>query len=197
MDKKIIDYLASLKKYGTENDIPNVTEEVGRFLNLMIKIKRPKNILEIGCANGYSTIWMSEAIYKAKAKAKDISVKIHSIDHSKPTFEEAKKNLVEIELDPYVQFYFGDAVKVISDFPSDLMFDFVFIDGEKRSYLNFWNVIQPRLNSRAVIIFDDMMAFPEKTKEFSKAIKSVTGFGQMLLPIDGNDGILLLVKQPE
>jgi predicted O-methyltransferase YrrM len=185
MDQKTLHYLKDLKQHGIKNDIPNVTEKVGQFLNMLIKIKSPKQILEIGCANGYSTIWMAET---------KTNVKIHSIDHSKPTFEEAKKNLAEIGLDSYVQFYFGDAIEVIKNMDSKRMFDFVFVDGEKKSYLDFWNVIQPRLTTNAVVIFDNMIAFPEKTKEFYDTIKSVSDFDQILLPIDENDGILLLIK---
>ncbi len=162
----------------------------------MIRIKEPRNILEIGCANGYSTIWMAEAAKSVHATSPYGAgqAKIHAIDHSKPTFEQAKKNLSEIGLDDYVRFYFGDAIDVIENMDSKQMFDFVFVDGEKKSYLDFWNVIQTHLTAHAVVVFDDMMAFPEKTKEFSETIKSVTGFDQILLPIDEDDGILLLIK---
>jgi predicted O-methyltransferase YrrM len=189
LEERIQSYLKNLKEYGIKNDIPNVTEKVGRFLNLMIRIKEPRNILEIGCANGYSAIWMAEAVSKAK-----VGVRIHAIDHSKPTFEEAKKNLSEIGLDKFVKFYFGDAIDMIENMDSKQMFDFVFVDGEKKSYLDFWNVIQPHLTAHAVVVFDNMVAFPEKTKEFSETIKSVTGFDQILLPTDEDDGILLLIK---
>lgn len=187
MDQKIQNYLRQLKEYGIKNDIPNVTEEVGQFLNMLIKIKCPKNILEIGCANGYSTIWMAEA-------AKLIGSQIYSIEHSRPSMLEAKNNISQIGFENIVDIIFDDAINAISKFPSNLMFDFVFIDGEKRSYLDFWNIIQDRLNPHAIIVFDDMMAFPEKTKSFSKLIKSVTDFDQILLPVDGDDGILFLVK---
>ncbi|MBU0578253.1 class I SAM-dependent methyltransferase [Patescibacteria group bacterium] len=185
--EKLVKYLKELKEYGIKNDIPNVTETVGRFLNMLVKIHKPKNILEIGCANGYSTIWMAEA-------AKSVDSKIHTIDYSKPSFEEAKKNLAEVNLNDCVKFIFGNALEVIPNLPDDLMFDFVFVDGVKRYYLDFWNAIQLRLSSRAVIIFDDMIAFPEKTKAFSNFIQSVEGFDQVLLPIDGDDGILFLIK---
>lgn len=186
MDQKIQQFLKGLKQYGKENDIPNVTEHVGEILNNLIRVKTPKNILEIGCANGYSTIWMAEA-------AKSVNAKIYAIDHSKPTFELAKRNLMESGLQSYVNFYFGDAIDVINNFPSELMFDFVFVDGEKAKYLDFWNAIKPKLSEKSVVVFDDMVLFPEKTKSFSEAIKNESDFEQLLMP-DGDDGILLLVK---
>jgi len=187
MKENLKKYLQKLRAYGIENDIPNVTDEVGKFLNMLIYVKKPKTILEIGCANGYSTIWMAEAAEKVNAK-------IHTIDHSAPTFEEAKKNLTEVVLSEVVEFHFGDAVKIISQMDSSVKFDFVFVDGEKASYLDFWKAVGGRLAPGAVIIFDDMMAFPEKTKSFHDFIQSVEGIDKLLIPIDHNDGILMIIK---
>jgi len=184
MDQQIQKYLKELKEHGIKNDIPNVTERVGRFLNMMIRIKEPKNILEIGCANGYSTIWMAEA-------AKSINAKIYSLEHSRPSMLEAENNISKTGFTDIVDVIFDDAINAISKFPPDLMFDFVFVDGEKKSYLDFWNVIRPRLTVHAVVVFDNMIAFPEKTKEFYDTIKSADGFDQILLPMD-EDGILLV-----
>ena len=187
MRQDLKQYLKELRAYGLENDIPNVTDEVGQFLNMLIHIRKPKTILEIGCANGYSTIWMAEATDK-------LSAKLHTLDHSAPTCEEAKKNLSEVGLSHVVEFHFGDAREVITKMDEALKFDFVFVDGQKASYRAFWDLIQSRLNPGAVIIFDDMLAFPEKTKSFHEYIQSVKGFEQLMIPIDQNDGILMMLK---
>ena len=180
-------YLHDLKQYGLQNNIPNVTEAVGQLLNMLIKMKKPKTILEIGCANGYSTIWMAEA-------AKEVEAKVITVDHSAPTFAEAQKNLQEVGLSEVVEFHFGDAREVIPQFQSDLYFDFVFVDGQKANYLAFWNLLKDRLHPGATLVFDDMLAFPEKTRPFTQAIQNVKGFDQLLIPIDQGDGILLLLK---
>ncbi|MCK5613771.1 class I SAM-dependent methyltransferase, partial [Candidatus Pacearchaeota archaeon] len=89
---------------------------------------------------------------------------------------------------------FGNALEVIPTInPSD-SFDFVFVDGEKRSYWDFWEAILPRLSEGALVVFDDVISFPHKTKPFLEKIKNVPGFDQVILPIDGNDGILLLTR---
>jgi predicted O-methyltransferase YrrM len=187
MDQKFFNYLRELKEYGIKNNIPNVSEDTGRFLNALVRMKKPKNILEIGCANGYSTIWMADA-------ARIVGAKIHSIDKSRPTFEQAKQNIAKTGLSDIIQFYFGNAIDVINRFNPDLMFDFIFVDGEKRSYLDFWKTVEPRLKKGGIAVFDDMVAFPEKTKDFAKYIETLSGFDKILLPVDMNDGILLLVK---
>ena len=187
MRQSLLDYLRKLKAHGIKHDIPNITEKGGWFLNTLIHLAKPKLILEIGCANGYSTIWMAEA-------AKTVGANLHAIDHSVPTYNEAKQNLKKVGLAPAVRFHFGDAVTVLSQMSHDMRFDFVFVDGEKASYLDFWKAIEPHLNSGAVAIFDDMMAFPKKTKLFSEYIKSFEGINQITIPLDGSDGILLITK---
>lgn len=187
MQPYLKNYLQALKAYGLQNSIPNITPEVGQFLNMMIKIQKPKTILEIGCANGYSTIWMAEA-------ADQVGATIHTVDFSAPTFAEAQKNIKEVQLDDCIKWYFGSAQKILPQMPANLHFDFVFVDGQKAAYLEFWELIQPKLNSGAVVIFDDMLAFQEKTKPFTESLKHLRHFDQLLLPIDGEDGILLLRK---
>lgn len=187
MKSELKNFLKELRAYGVKNNIPNVTDEVGQFLNMMIKIRKPKTILEIGCANGYSTIWMAEA-------AELVEAKVYTVDHSAPTFEEAKQNIQKSGFSEVVEFYFGDARQVIPNIPEDLKFDFIFVDGQKANYRDFWDLVEPRLNLEAVIIFDDMMAFQQKTKPFYDYIQMVEGFDQILIPIDENDGILVLLK---
>ena len=190
MNEKLKKYLKELRAYGVENDIPNVTDEVGMFLHMMIKVKKPQSILEIGCANGYSTICMAEA-------ARQIGSKLTTIDHSAPTFAEAQQNLKDVGLEKYVIFNFGDAKDVLPVMKVPNNFDFVFVDGQKASYIDFWHLIKGRLNPGAVLVWDDMLAFQHKTKTFSETVRDLEGFDQVLIPIDGDDGILLMIKHEE
>ena len=85
-------------------------------------------------------------------------------------------------------------MEVIPGLVSDLKFDFVFVDGEKKSYWDFWYAIENRLTDNAIIVFDDVLSFPHKTQDFMKKIKNVIGFDQVILPLDGDDGVLILYK---
>lgn len=51
--------LKELEDYAKENSVPIVQKEIGNFLDLLINIKKPKKILELGTAIGYSSILMS------------------------------------------------------------------------------------------------------------------------------------------
>lgn len=185
MDPKLITFLQELKQYGIQQNIPNISEREGCFLNMLLKIRGAKNALEIGCANGYSTSWLAEAM-------KHNGGHLSTIDFSAPTFESAKVNLSHAGLADVVDFYFGNALTVIPTL--DQWFDFVFVDGEKRSYWDFWEAIQGHLAPHAVVVFDDVLSFPHKTESFMQAIKNVLGFEQVILPLDMDDGILFLYK---
>ena len=54
--------LKNLKKIGIEREIPNISEENAEYLKQLIREKNPKHILEIGTANGYSTLHFATAI---------------------------------------------------------------------------------------------------------------------------------------
>ncbi|MDH5597336.1 MAG: class I SAM-dependent methyltransferase [Candidatus Peregrinibacteria bacterium] len=187
MNDDLKKFLRELRAYGIANDIPNVTDEVGMFLHMMIKVRKPKNILEIGCANGYSTIYMAEA-------AREVGSKVITVDHSAPTFAEAQENLKEVGLAEYVDFNFGDVREVLPAMKEPENFDFVFVDGQKASYIDFWHLLRDRLNPGAVLVWDDMLAFPEKTRTFSEAVRGLAGFDQVLIPIDEGDGILFMLR---
>ena len=98
-------------------------------------------------------------------------------------------------LSDVVSFYFGNALDIIPDIKESELFDFVFVDGEKRSYWDFWEAIQNRLEAESVIVFDDVLSYPHKTEYFMKKIKDVVGFTQVVLPVDGDDGVLILYKK--
>jgi hypothetical protein len=57
-----VEFLASLRAYGYENEVPNVSAPMGRLLHDLVLISDTSRILELGTANGYSTIWMASAL---------------------------------------------------------------------------------------------------------------------------------------
>ena len=183
---KHLSFLRELKQHCIKNNIPNVSEEVGKFLNFMIKISDSKTGLEIGCANGYSTIWLAEAFQYNCGK-------LISIDFSTPSLEEAKKNLKKVSLNNVVDFQFGNALHVMPKL--NQKFDFVFLDAQKGKYLEFWEQIKTVIHEKSIIIVDDVIKFPEKTKGFLLQIKKEKTFNYQILPLDTDDGIMIITPK--
>src|SRR3989344_9553563 len=118
MKEKIVKVLAELEEFGKLNFMFNVPRETGELLNLLVRIKKPKKILEIGMSNGYSTIWLSEPgfpVISIEADPKKIFL-------AKENFKKANlKNITILQ---------GFALDIIKNLKEK--FDFVFIDATKK-----------------------------------------------------------------
>ncbi len=176
-------YLKSLKAYGLKNNIPNVTEVGGRFLHFLVGLKKPMRILEVGMANGYSTIWMADS-------AEQYGGELVCYDVSKNTIIEAEKNfkacgLTNIEIRP--------TNPLRDPIPTEEKYDFIFIDSQKQYYHDcFTEIIKKHLAPSGFAVFDDVLKFPQKTKKFHEVMEADTTYEKIILPIDPDDGVMLL-----
>lgn len=186
---KFIKEIKKLKQYGIDNKIPNVSNTLGMFLNMLIKNKNMHNILEIGTANGVSTLWMAEA-------AKQIGGNILTFEFSIPSRNEALNNFKKFKLDKYITSVYGDAIKKIPELKlNEKSFDLIFIDGQKNNTLNFFINCKTLLKNDGIIIIDDVIKYKYKMTNFYKYIKNNKEFIYLVLPIDIDDGIMFIIKQ--
>lgn len=186
MKKDRLDYLAQLKDYGMKKNIPNISEENARFLHFLVQLKKASSVLEIGTANGYSTLWLADAI------ADTPHPRYLGIEISLPSYNAVLKNIQAQNLDHFVEIRFGNALEILPQVQET--FDVLFVDGQKALYTEFWKALQPLLKPDSLIIFDDMIQFPEKTHAFWEMIQADTKYKHLLIPTDHNDGILLIQR---
>lgn len=97
--KNINTFLQNLKNYGKENNIPNITEKNAEYLTTLMKQKRVRSLLEIGTANGYSSIYFA-------SKLGDLGAKITTIEFSQLAFEMAQENIEQSGLSEYIIQYY-------------------------------------------------------------------------------------------
>lgn len=95
----IEDFLETLKAHGEKNDIPNISRENARYLRRMLRENNVQHLLEIGSANGYSTINFALEIQKTGGK-------ITSIDFSQLAYEEAGENFETAGVINIIKHYF-------------------------------------------------------------------------------------------
>ena len=100
-----VDFLASLRAYGYENDVPNVSMTMGRLLHDLVLISGTSTILELGTANGYSTIWMASALRELNVKEKK-ERKLITFDVSEPSYKQAIDNIEQVGLTSYCELNF-------------------------------------------------------------------------------------------
>lgn len=154
-----------------------VGQEVGQFLNSMVKSAHSQHILEIGTSYGYSTIWLAEA-------AKNTGGKVVTLEIDPQKVAYAKNQLNIAGLADQVIFLIGDAVESIIS--SDHRFDFVLVDVWKELYLPAFEAFFPKLNPGAFVVADNMIhpkIHEPEAAAYRAAVRATKAFDTILLPI--------------
>ncbi|MFR7353380.1 O-methyltransferase [Anaerococcus obesiensis] len=156
----IVDYLNNiyidedfieLRNYGIENNIPIMKLETKEFLKSLVLISKPKNILEIGTAIGYSSLLFS----------KYSNANITTIEKSKEISEIAKANFSKYN--KKINLINMDAKKALNNFNQGI--DFVFIDANKSQYEYYFNESLKLLNENGLIVCDNILFRGEITND--------------------------------
>ena len=119
----------------------------GRVLSMLSKLIRPVNILEIGTYTGYAALCLCEGMQK-NGVLHTIDIKEELIDFQRKYFD---KSLWGNQI---VQ-HLGEAVAVIPTL--DIKFDLVFIDADKENYLNYYELMVPKMNRGGIILSDNVL----------------------------------------
>lgn len=139
--------LKELEIYARENSVPIIQKEVGKFLELMVNMKRPKKILELGTAIGYSSILMN----------------ISSRGESHITTIERDENMVAIANHNIEKYGFYEKIKVIEGDCIEVLekldekFDLIFMDAGKGHYNHFLPHCLRLLSENGVIVADNVL----------------------------------------
>lgn len=138
--------LNELERYAKENNVPIVQKETARFLELMVSIQKPKKILELGTAIGYSAILMSEAMNN--------NVSITSIERDASMIEEANANFSKYGY-RNIHILEGDALEILESL--DDKYDLIFMDAGKGHYNHFLPNCLRLLSQEGIIIADNVL----------------------------------------
>ena len=137
--------LNEMREYAKLNHVPIINDDGLSFLKTIIALYKPKNILEIGTAIGDSSSIMS--------MTSDSTV--YTIERDEVMYNEAKKNISDLNLDGKVNIIFDDALNSF-DKLSDKKFDMIFIDAAKSQYTKFFELYTPLLNKGGIVVCDNM-----------------------------------------
>ncbi len=187
-----------LVDYAESNRVPIVSQDVARFIELLLKIIKPKNILEIGSAIGYSSLIM----YKAS------DANILTIEKDEETFKVLKENLKKYDTDNKIKAINDDAINTLKSMDKEEKFDFCFIDANKSQYEEYLNLVYDLTRDNALILIDNILfrgyvakdednkryrTIIKNLKKFIEDVKSDKRFTASLLTV--HDGLLLLRKE--
>ena len=119
----------------------------GRVLSMLSKLIRPVNILEIGTYTGYSALCLSEGMQENGC--------LHTIDIKEELIDFQRKYFDKSPWGKQIFQHLGDATTIIPKL--ELKFDLVFIDADKENYLNYFELILPKMNKGGVILSDNVL----------------------------------------
>lgn len=139
--------LKELEDYAKENSVPIVHKEVANFLDLMINIKKPSKILELGTAIGYSSILMNMS---SKGESNIVTV-----ERDKNMVNIAKENFKKFKVEEKIRIIEGDCIEVLKGL--DDQYDLIFMDAGKGHYNEFLPYCLKLLSKDGIIIADNVL----------------------------------------
>ena len=119
----------------------------GRVLSMLAKLIRPVNILEIGTYTGYSALCLCEGMQD--------NGQLHTIDIKEELVDFQRKHFDKSPWGKQIFQHLGSAIDIIPTL--DIKFDLVFIDADKENYLNYWELIVPKMNKGGIILSDNVL----------------------------------------
>ena len=119
----------------------------GRVLSMLSKLIRPLNILEIGTYTGYSALCLCEGMQESGL--------LHTIDIKEELVDFQRKYFDKSPWGNQIVQHLGEAIDIIPTLK--LKFDLVFIDADKENYLNYFELILPKMNKGGIILSDNVL----------------------------------------
>lgn len=160
------DILNEQRLYALMNRVPILRESEVALFDELIDLYRPKSVLEVGTAIGYSTLLLARNLGE--------NGKITSIELDEERHKVAQNFINQSDYADRITLLWGDASDIIPTL--DLTFDMVFLDGPKGQYLHQLQAIMPLLVDNAVILADNVLfrGYVRGEKEAPRRFKTIT-----------------------
>ena len=184
MNKIGLEIAAELEK--TQHEFWNISRQTAEFISMLIKIHKPQRVLEIGTSNGYSALWIADAL-------KDVGNGGHltTIEFYEKRQCIARENIEKCGLTEQVTFLQGSARELIKNL--DFVPDFVFIDACKQEYIDYFNMLKNDLPQGAIILADNVISHASKVQNFLQEIANDNRFQSQVLDLPA--GLLMGYKK--
>lgn len=171
----------------TQKDFWNIARSSANFLNMLIKISKAKNVVEVGTSNGYSGIWIAKAL-------KETGGNLTTIEYYDKRIALAKENFRVCRVEDIITIKQGSACDVLEEICSQDNFeiDFAFIDANKGEYIKYFEIIDKKLKKGGIITADNITSHAEKVAPFVQKISSDVNYQSEILDLPG--GMLIAYK---
>lgn len=150
LETELPEHLKKLEEYAIAHEVPIIRKEAQSFLRMLLELKQPKKILEVGTAIGFSASLLCEYMPE--------DCKLTTIEKVPMRIVEAEKNLAALKRSADVTFLTGDAEEVLQELlKQGEQYDFIFMDAAKAQYMSFLKSILPMMKKGALLITDNVL----------------------------------------
>ncbi|GAB4040944.1 O-methyltransferase [Spirosoma gilvum] len=191
MDQTLLSFLDQLAQFGKTNDqqtsqrnerMLNITPDTGPFLALLIKATGSKDVLEIGTSNGYSTIWLADAVRTTNGHVTTIEMNEWKVAQARTNFQRAAVDDVITQVVAPAEDYLPTCL------PNSV--DFIFLDSERNQYVGWLNQLLTVLRPGGLIVVDNAVSHEAELADFISMVQQSPGLDTSLVPL-GNGELLI------
>ena len=211
VDERMLDYILSLDKDSSplvrtieqeaiRDYVPIIRKESQSLLRVLLKIKKPGQVLEVGTAIGFSAILMGECLPE--------SSHLTTIEKYETRIPVAKENFKRAGMEDKITLLEGDAVEILKGLEGP--YDFIFMDAAKGQYIHFLPEVLRLLAPGGILVSDNVLqdgdvvesryavvrrnrTIHSRMRDYLWTLKHMEGLETMVLPI--GDGMTVSVKE--
>ncbi len=192
MTPALVRLLDELERFGRQNDeaLPdrdrrmlNITRDTGEFLGVLVRIRRAQRVLEVGTSNGYSTLWLADAV-------REIGGTVTTVELSESKVALAAANFDRSGLAEVITQVKGDAGPFLAGAGAE-SFELIFLDAERSEYAHWWPEIRRVLGFGGVLVVDNATSHSTQLAPLTALVGADAGFRSCLVPV-GNGELLAI-----
>jgi predicted O-methyltransferase YrrM len=162
----------------------NLEPEAASFLWVLLQALRARAVVEVGTSNGYSTIWLADAMRVSGGR-------LVSVDVDAAVQREAAANLAEARLEAYVELRAGDGGRFLAETPPESV-DVLFLDSERPEYPTWWPHPERVLRPGGLLVIDNVLSHPDEVAQTRALVEADERLASTMVPV--GKGQLLAVK---
>jgi predicted O-methyltransferase YrrM len=164
----------------------NVEPPTAELLGVLIRAAGARRVLELGTSNGYSTLWLADAVEATGGR-------LVSVDLDASRTELARANLSRAGLGELVDLRSDDAAAVLAG-SDDAAWEFVFLDAERPAYPGYLRDLVRTLAPGGVLAIDNVISHEHELVQFTALIEAEPALTQTVVPVGA--GLRLAVRAP-
>ncbi len=159
----------------------------GRFLSILSKLIQPKKILEVGTFTGYATLCLAEGLAKEG--------QIDTLDKNEELLDFQRSFFDRSPWGKQIHQHCGDALELIPTLEGD--YDLVFLDADKKNYLNYLELLLPKIKPGGLLLSDNVLwsgKVVEETKKKDEDTKVLKTFNRLIAEHPELETVLLPLR---